>query len=49
MVGRNRAWGYLNRLLHVIHEMVKETDEAFTLPEDVDFVCGVGIFRKKKR
>lgn len=35
MVGRNRAWGYLNRLLHVIHEMVKETDEAFTLPEDV--------------
>ena len=35
MVGRNRAWGYLNRLLHVIHEMVRETDEAFTLPEDV--------------
>ena len=23
MVGRNRAWGYLNRLLHVIHEMVE--------------------------
>ena len=35
MVGRNRAWGYLNRLLHVIDEMVRETDEAFTLPEDV--------------
>lgn len=35
MVGRNRAWGYLNRLLHVIHDMVKETEETFTLPENV--------------
>ena len=26
---------FSNRLLHVIHEMVRETDEAFTLPEDV--------------
>ncbi len=35
MVGRNRAWGYLNRLLHVIYDTVKETEETFTLSEEV--------------
>lgn len=35
LVGRNRAWGYLNRLLHVVYDTVKETEETFTLPESV--------------